>query len=115
MSTADKFDRLADGEWGTALLPEYVFLEVVTVLGARRGLAAAVAAGEILLGARELEFVPCSAHFLETYRVFREQREFRLSFADAAIVSIARSRGALAVATFDDDFRAFEDLRVVPD
>lgn len=110
----EAFDRLVKGEWGEILLPEYVFLEIMTVLAARRDLTTAVSAGEILLGAREIEFVPCSAHFLEAYRIFREQPAFHLSFADAGVVAIARARGATTVATFDDDFRAVPDLEVVP-
>lgn len=108
-------DLLRSGEWGAALLPEYVFLEVVTVLAARRDLPTAVRVGDLLLAAREVEFVPCSDVFLEAYDVFRGQPSFRSSLADAAIVAIARRRKASAVLTFDEDFRAFPDLRVVPD
>ena len=42
------------GKWGRALLLEYVFLEVVTVVMARRGLAIAASVGTALLEAREL-------------------------------------------------------------
>ena len=108
-------DRLRAGEWGAALLPEYVFLEVVTVLAARRDLPTAVRIGDLLLAAREVELVPCSDIFLEAYEVFREQPSFRMSLADAAILAIARRRNASAVLTFDEDFRTFPDLRVLPD
>jgi predicted nucleic acid-binding protein len=108
------FDRLVDGEWGEILLLEYVFLEIVTVLAARRDLPTAVSVGEILLRAREIGFVPCSGYFLGAYEIFREQREIRLSFVDAAIVAVARDRGAKTIATFDEDFCAFPDLEVVP-
>lgn len=107
-------DALRSGEWGVALLPEYVFLEVVTVLAARRDLATALRVGDLVLAAREVEVVPCSEVFLEAYDVFRDQPTFRCSFTDAAIVAIARRRKA-SVATFDEDFRSFPDLRVVPD
>src|SRR3990172_7439089 len=56
---------LLGGEWGQALLLEYVFLEVVTVLRARRGRDVAVAAADRLLQAREVDFVPCSPLFIE--------------------------------------------------
>jgi predicted nucleic acid-binding protein len=110
----EAFERIVHGEWGDILLLEYVFLEVVTVLSARRDLATAVSVGEILLGARELEFVPCSGQFLGAYDIFREQRDFRLSFVDAAIVAVARDRGAKTIATFDEDFRSIADLEVIP-
>jgi len=107
-------DRLAGGEWRRALLPEYVFLEVVTVLLARRDLATAVAVGQTLLEAREVEFVPCSELFLDAFDAFRTQSPERLSFVDAAIVAIARRRGARYLATFDTDFRTVEGISVVP-
>ncbi|HKY59777.1 MAG TPA: PIN domain-containing protein, partial [Gemmatimonadota bacterium] len=97
------------GEWGPILLLEYVFLEIVTVLSARRDLATAVSVGEILLGAREIELVPCSPHFLSAYQVFRELDATGLSFTDAAIVAVARDREADAIATFDRDFHDFPD------
>ena len=105
--------RFLAGEWGVGILPEYVFLEVTTVLAARLGLGEAVTAGELLLEARELEFLPCSEIFLEAWDVFRHQAG-ELSFTDAAIVAVARSRDASAVATFDRDFRGIEDITVIP-
>lgn len=103
--------RLADGDWGVALLPEYVFLEVVTVLAARKDHASAVEAGAILLAIHELEFVPCSEVFLAAFDAFRANRG--LSFADAAIVAIARERNA-SILTFDADFGRVDGLDVVP-
>ncbi|MGH7540072.1 MAG: type II toxin-antitoxin system VapC family toxin [Gemmatimonadota bacterium] len=114
-AAAAAMEPLIAGEWGEILLPEYVFLEVVTVLGARRGIARATSVGELLLDAREVVFVPCSDHFVEAFALFRAQRHFRLSFVDAAIVAVARDRGAEFVATFDDDFRRVDGIGVVPD
>jgi predicted nucleic acid-binding protein len=108
-------ERLLAGAWGASLLLEYVFLEVVTVLLARRGLEVASQVGTVLLQARELEFVPCSDVFLDTLETFRAQRGNRLSFADAAIVTVARQREARFLATFDQDFRQVGGLALVPD
>lgn len=107
-------EQLLAGEWGPALLLEYVFLEVVTVLLARRGIQVADRVATILLDARETEFVPCSEIFPDALDMFRAQREGRLSFTDAAIVAVARRRGVAAVATFDQDFRQIASLVVVP-
>lgn len=108
-------ERLLAGEWGAALLLEYVFLEVVTVLLARRGLEVASRVATVLLQAREVEFVPCSDVFLDTVETFRTQRGNRLSFTDAAIVTIARQRAARFLATFDQDFRQVSGITLVPD
>lgn len=106
--------RLLAGEWGRALLLEYVFLEVMTVLLARRGLDVANDVATRLLQAREVDFVPCSDLFLEALQVFRSQSRGRLSFTDAAIVAVARQQRPGLVATFDTDFRDLEGVTVVP-
>lgn len=102
------------GQWGDGLLPEYVVLEVTTVLALRRDLETAVRVGNLLLNARELEFVPCSDVFLEAFQTFRSQPAAGLSFVDATILTIARGRGAEFVASFDGDIRESEDLTAVP-
>ncbi|MGH7544624.1 MAG: type II toxin-antitoxin system VapC family toxin, partial [Gemmatimonadota bacterium] len=106
--------QLLAGVWGRALLLEYVFLEVVTVLLARRGLGTALTVGETLLAAREVEFVSCSDLFVDAWVVFREQAAGGLSLADAAIVWAARREAPGHVLTFDEDFRDVEGVTVLP-
>jgi len=105
--------QLVGGTWGPALLPEYVFLEVVTVLRAKRGIEVANAAARALLAAGEVEFVPCSPFFHETLSVFHRQGEAGLSFADCAIVALARRHGPGHVATFDAGLRGVRGVSVV--
>jgi predicted nucleic acid-binding protein len=105
--------RLLDGEWGAALLPEYVFLEVVTVLRLRTDLPTAVSVGETLIRAREVDFVPCSEVFLETFDTFRREAGADLSFADATIVALARRHPPGFVATFDNDFKDVAGVTMV--
>ena len=105
--------RLLDGEWGGAILLEYVFLEVVTVLRLRVDSPTAVRVAETLLRAREVEFVPCSDLFLESFETFRAETRTELSFADAAIVVAARQHPPGFVATFDTDFQGLEGVAVV--
>ncbi|HVT38891.1 MAG TPA: PIN domain-containing protein [Gemmatimonadaceae bacterium] len=105
--------HLAAGEWGEAVLLEYVFLEVVTVLRARRGKALSTAVAEQLLQSREVEFVPCSDLFLDALATFRRE-EAPLSFADAAIATVARRDRHGYVATFDKDFRNVPGVTVIP-
>lgn len=107
--------HLLAGKWGRALLLEYVFLEVITVLLVRRGLAVASEAATRLLEAREVEFLPCSDLFLEALHIFQNQASERLSFTDAAILTVARREAPGFVATFDRDFRDLEGVSVVPD
>ncbi|MGA3242076.1 MAG: type II toxin-antitoxin system VapC family toxin [Bryobacteraceae bacterium] len=107
-------DRFPAGEWGKGLLLEYILLEIVTVLLVRRDHAVAVRVGRILLDAAELEFVPCSDLFLETMQNFSIQAGTRLSFADAAILGVARSRADGLILSFDDEFRKIAGLRMNP-
>ena len=102
------------GRWGEGLLLEYVFLEVVTVLLARRDIATASHVGRILLDAAELEFVPCSDIFLDTVQAFTTQKGTRLSFADMAIATVAGTRADGQILTFDDEFRKLGGVEVYP-
>jgi len=102
-------------KWGTPLLLEYVFLEVTTVLAARRDVATATRVGAALLAARELEYVPCSDTFVDAFEVFSTQRATSLSFVDAAIVATCRRRGAAHVATFDAELGRTRGLTAVPE
>lgn len=105
--------RFLAGEWGKGLLLEYVFLEVVTVLLARRGRQAALDAAEQLLGATEVEFVLCSDIFVDVLDTFRSQQGRALSFTDAALVTVARRLATPTIATFDGEL-AVEGVEIVP-
>lgn len=73
-AAAGAMRSLVGGAWGRVLLLEYVFLEVVTVLLARRGLAVASEVARKPLQAREVEFVPCSDLFLDTLEMFYHRK-----------------------------------------
>ena len=113
-AAASAMESLLRGEFGRHLLIEYVFLEVVTVVLARRGHRAALDMADILLDAEELDFLPCSDLFPAVLREFRIRSAARLSFADAAIVAAAQRHGAEFIATFDEGFRGIEGITMVP-
>jgi len=106
-------EDLMAGKWGLALLLEYVFLEVATVLRIRVGLDHATRVGDVLLHARGMEFVPCSQHFSDAVETFRNSPA-GVSFVDAAIITIARARNTRRVVTFNRAFRRLRDIEVVP-
>lgn len=105
--------HLLAGEWGRILLLEYVFLEVVTVLRARRGATTAFEVADQLLHATEVEFVPCSELFADALATFRREPA-GLSFTDATLVTVARRHRNAFIATFDADFRSVAGVSVVP-
>ncbi|MEE4270142.1 MAG: PIN domain-containing protein [Thermoanaerobaculales bacterium] len=114
-AAAEIMARFLDGEWERGLLLEYVFLEVVTVLMARRGPEVASEVADVLLGARELELVPCSELFIEAVEVFRRQKKTRLSFVDATIVNLAHDRTDGLVATFDRELASARGIHAIPE
>ena len=113
-AAASAMADLRRGDFGRPLLIEYVFLEVVTVLLARRGHRAALEVADILMDAEEVEFLPCSDIFAAALREFRTRATARLSFVDAAIVAAAFRHEAEFVATFDEGFRGIEGLTPIP-
>lgn len=64
-----------------------------------------MAAGDTLLQAKELVFVPASDLFLPTVESFRLQGSRGFSFADAAVLTVARNSAEGRIATFDTAFR----------
>jgi len=105
--------KLVDGEWGRALLSEYGFLEVVTVMLLRQTLSSAIEVGKILLRAREVDFVSGAELFVEAWKIFREQQRTKLSFADAAILAIAERENA-GIATFDRALARVSGRQIIP-
>jgi predicted nucleic acid-binding protein len=57
--------------------------------------------------------VPCSDVFVPAFDTFRVEGGAELSFADAAIVTVARGHPPGFVATFDADFKELEGVTVV--
>jgi predicted nucleic acid-binding protein len=108
-------DRFLSGAWGKGLLLEYVFLETMNVLLVRRDHSVAARVGHALLNAKELEFVACSDMFLEALQGFSSQAGTRLSFTDAAIAWIARTRAHGLILSFDEEFRKIAGIRINPD
>lgn len=105
--------QLLGGKWGQGQLLEYVFLETLTVLKARRDVALAESVGRTLLNAAEIDFIPCSPIFSDAFEFFRKDRSHNLSFVDAAIVSVASRNPPGFVATFDTDFSGLRGISVV--
>jgi predicted nucleic acid-binding protein len=105
---------LVAGDWGRALLLEYVVVEVATVLLARRGLETATRVTRTLLESREVDFVPCSDIFVESLETFARQQSGTLSFTDAAIVTVARRDGGRVIATVDRDLARVSGITAVP-
>ncbi len=113
-AAAPIMEAIVRGDHGRVLLPEYVLLELATVLAARAGMPAARSAIRELTNAREVEFVRCARYLPRAYGTFHAQEEGRLSLVDCVLVEIARDEESVAIATFDKAIAARDDVRAVP-
>ena len=84
------------------LLPEYVVVELATVLALKGSMQISKTALSALMDSKEIEFVPCSDFFAATMEVFKRQEQYSLSFVDSAIVAIAESRLDVSLLSFDE-------------
>lgn len=107
-------EDLDAGRWGRGILPEYVFLEILTVLGRRTNPKKAADIGRLLLKQREIEFVRCARYLPEALGIFRGQDSMKIGLVDATVVAIARGLDDPNVATFDRALAARDDVRVLP-
>ena len=109
----DLLREVDSGRWGTALVPDFVLVEAASWLVRKRGAKHAQNFVRTLLGEGSVRLLPCSDHVPGALHIFLEQRGTRLSLTDAAIVGMARDLGYRTIATFDSDFRAFRELRII--
>jgi predicted nucleic acid-binding protein len=101
------------GDWGPALLPDYILVEVANWLVRKRGFEAAAAFVRAMCESGESRVLPCSTVLQRAIDLFLGQRGRRLGLADCAILSLAETHGVPNVATFDAAFRAIPGLNVI--
>lgn len=84
-----------------------VFTETVTLLASRYGQDAAIRFAEGFHGSRAWSAVHYADESLERAAVatMRRFKDKRLSFTDAAVITIVRAEGLDGVFGFDEDFR----------
>ena len=109
----DIFHHISKGNYGKAVISEFIFSEVTTVLALKINLDAAVEVGNVLLDAREIEIVKASDVFERAWDIFREQRNTNFSFVDTSILACVELGNIKRIATFDKDFLKIKSLDVV--
>lgn len=109
----DIFQRLNAGDYGIAVISEFVFLEVTTVLALRKSMEAAKEVGNVLLDAREIEIMKASEVFERSWEIFTNQENTGLSFVDASNLACMEMRKIKKIATFDKDFVGIRSIEVV--
>ncbi|MEW5761263.1 MAG: PIN domain-containing protein [Candidatus Thermoplasmatota archaeon] len=107
------FSKIVDGKYGQAVISEFIFSEVVTVLFLRKGLKTAAEVGKILKYAHEVTMIRASEIFDKAWEIFIEQKGTKFSFVDASTIACLRDRAIKHIATFDLDFEKIENIDVV--
>ena len=99
--------------YGRALVSNFIFDECVTVIFAKsksRSLATKV--GESLKSSTEILEVD-RAVFEDSWVLFKNQTNTKLSFTDCTSVAIMEKRGIRNIATFDEDFMKIRGVNVI--
>jgi len=106
-------EDVAKERYGTPVITDYVFDEVVTVMLARtRSLARATKLGETLLEATQLVRIDEDL-FDAAWVIFRQQRKNKFSFTDCTSIAMCRANGISNMATFDGDFAELDDVNAI--
>lgn len=105
-------EDLKNGKYGDITINDYIFNECATVLFARlKDLDKAVKICEKIKNIMILRVD--EDIFEEAWKVFKEQKETKLSFTDCTIISNMESENIKNIATFDEDFKKVKEINVI--
>ncbi|MBS7610322.1 type II toxin-antitoxin system VapC family toxin [Candidatus Bathyarchaeota archaeon] len=101
------------GKYGTPVITDYIFDEVVTVMLIRtKNLEKASELGGTLLNSTLL--LRIDEHlFSLAWSIFKEQRKPTFSFTDCTSIAVCRANGISNIATFDEDFQKLDGCTIV--
>lgn len=106
-------DDVAKEKYGTPVITDYVFDEVVTVMLVRtKSLARVTKLGETLLGATQLVRIDEDL-FGAAWVIFKQQRKNKFSFTDCTSIAVCKANGISNVATFDEDFAELDNVSAI--
>ena len=106
-------DDVAKEKYGTPVITDYVFDEVVTVMLARtKSLVRVTKLGETLLAATRVVWIDRDL-FDAAWVLFKQQPRKRLSFTDCTSIAACRANGISNVATFDEDFAELDNMKAI--
>jgi predicted nucleic acid-binding protein len=106
-------DDVAKEKYGTPVITDYVFDEVVTVMLVRtKSLARVTKLGETLLGATQLVRIDEDL-FGAAWVIFKQQRKNKFSFTDCTSIAVCKANGISNVATLDEDFAELDNVSAI--
>jgi predicted nucleic acid-binding protein len=105
--------ELAEDKYGTPVITDYVFDEVMTgILSRTKNLKKTVETGDKLLNTTLMIRMDADL-FTETWKNFRDQHQPKLSFTDCSIIAACKLNGIAKLATFDGELKRISRLSVV--
>ncbi|MDE1857425.1 MAG: type II toxin-antitoxin system VapC family toxin [Candidatus Micrarchaeota archaeon] len=104
---------IGENKHGEPIMTDYIFDEVVTTTLARTGnLKRAIEMGQMLLDTVTMVKIDLDI-FEESWRIFKSQKNARLSFTDCTIIATCRMNGITSIATFDGELKRLSGLKIV--
>ncbi len=104
--------EIADGNYGKALISDYIFDEVLNVIfGRTKKLENAIEAGSEIINS--VEIVKVSDLLESSWEIFKNQKGTRFSFTDCTILSLMDKNKIEHIATFDGDFKKIKNINVI--
>jgi predicted nucleic acid-binding protein len=101
------------GKYGTPIITDYIFDEVVTVVLIKtKNLVKVIELGETLLNATSL-FKVDEDTFKLAWNIFKAQLKPSLSFTDCTTIALCRINGISNIATFDKNFYKLKEFKAV--
>jgi predicted nucleic acid-binding protein len=98
--------------FGSAVITDYIFDEIMTLMLGRIGQEKASQYGEKLLKIADFKRIDGN-NFESAWKMFKEQKNTRFSFTDCTSIVACKVNGIAAICTFDNEFNKVKDLTVI--
>lgn len=104
-------EQISEGVFGRIVISDYVFDESVTFIASRQGFKKAIEWGKKTLDS-ELELIYTSKEvFQKAWELFQKRKN--LSFTDCTIVELMKAEGIKHLASFDEGFKQFKEIKLI--
>lgn len=104
---------VAEEKYGSPVISDYVFDEVITVMLVKtKDLGRVARLGERLLSANQLIRID-EQLFNSAWKTFKQQQRPTFSFTDCTSMALCRLNGISNIATFDSDFDKLHEFKTI--
>lgn len=100
------------GKYGNPVISDYIFDEIMTVLFNKLNLKTSIKIGDNILNVFDW-FVLDENLFLNSFEIFKNQKNTKLSFTDCSNLILMESKDIKNIATFDEDFLKIDGINII--